>query len=141
MTLGDSGGGFDAFLDRQGSLTVLDIVMGTGLTLLVLEACRRTTGLVLPIICVAFFLYAYYGGFLPISWPIGHAGFDFSQIINGFYNDQSGIYGIPLDVCATYIVLFTIYGAVLDATGAGRFFIDLSLRRVPQVPLARRAAR
>ena len=100
--------------------------MGALLTLLVLEACRRTTGPVMPIICVAFFLYAYYGGFLPISWPISHAGFDFSQIINGFYNDQSGIYGIPLDVCATYIVLFTIYGAVLDATGAGRFFIDIS---------------
>jgi len=126
IPLGDSGGGFNAFLDRQGSLTAIDIAMGTGLTLLVLEACRRTTGLVLPIICVAFFLYAYYGGFLPISWPIGHAGFDYSQIINGFYNDQSGFYGIPLDVCATYIVLFTIYGAVLDATGAGRFFIDLS---------------
>jgi TRAP transporter 4TM/12TM fusion protein len=125
IVVGDSGG-FDAFLDRQGSLTVVDIAMGTGLTLLVLEACRRTTGWVLPIICVAFFLYAYYGGFLPISWPIGHAGVDYSQIINGFYNDQSGFYGIPLDVCATYIVLFTIYGAVLDATGAGRFFIDLS---------------
>ena len=74
VPIGDSGGGFDAFLDRQGALTVTDILMGTGLTLLVLEACRRTTGLVLPIICVAFFLYAYYGGFLPITWPIGHAG-------------------------------------------------------------------
>ena len=119
-------GGFDAFLDRQGSLRPTDVVMGALLTLLILEACRRTTGPVLPAVCVAFFLYAYYGGFLPISWPISHAGFDFSQIINGFYNDQSGFYGIPLDVCATYIVLFTIYGAVLDATGAGRFFIDLS---------------
>ncbi|HWM56972.1 MAG TPA: TRAP transporter fused permease subunit [Pseudonocardia sp.] len=126
IPLGDSGGGFNAFLDRQGSLTVTDIVMGAVLTLLILEACRRTTGLVLPIICLAFFLYAYYGGFLPITWPVGHAGVDFSQIINGFYNDQSGFYGIPLDVCATYIVLFTIYGAVLDATGAGRFFIALS---------------
>ena len=91
--------------------------MGALLTVLVLEACRRTTGPVLPLICVAFFLYAYYGGFLPVSWPISHAGVDFSQIINGFYNDHSGFYGIPLDVCATYIVLFTIYGAVLDATG------------------------
>jgi TRAP transporter 4TM/12TM fusion protein len=123
---GDAGGGFDAFLDRQGSLSTADIVMGALLTLLVLEACRRTTGPVLPVVCVAFFLYAYYGGFLPVSWPISHAGFDFSQIINGFYNDQSGFYGIPLDVCATYIVLFTIYGAVLDATGAGRFFVDIS---------------
>jgi TRAP transporter 4TM/12TM fusion protein len=122
----DVGGGFDAFLDRQGSLSPADIVMGALLTLLVLEACRRTTGLVLPMVCVAFFLYAYYGGFLPTSWPISHAGVDFSQIINGFYNDQSGFYGVPLDVCATYIVLFTIYGAVLDATGAGKFFIDIS---------------
>ena len=120
------GGGFDAFLDRQGSLSPADVAMGALLTVLVLEACRRTTGLVLPLVCLAFFLYAYYGGFLPVSWPISHAGIDFSQIINGFYNDQSGFYGIPLDVCATYIVLFTIYGAVLDATGAGRFFIDLS---------------
>lgn len=120
------GGGFDAFLDRQGSLSPTDVVMGAVLTLLVLEACRRTTGPVLPVICGAFFLYAYYGGFLPVTWPISHAGVDFGQIVNGFYNDQSGFYGIPLDVCATYIVLFTIYGAVLDATGAGRFFIDIS---------------
>lgn len=120
------GGGFNAFLDRQGQLSPLDVIAGALLTLLVLEACRRTTGLVLPIVCVVFFLYAYYGGFLPISWPISHAGVDFDQIINGFFNDQSGFYGTPLDVAASYIVLFTIYGAVLDATGAGRFFIDLS---------------
>lgn len=126
IVLGDSGGGFNAFLDRQGQLTPVDVVMGGLLTLLVLEACRRATGLVLPIVCVLFVLYAYYGGFLPVSWPISHAGIDLDQIINGFYNDQSGFYGTPLDVAATYIVLFTIYGAVLDATGAGRFFIDLS---------------
>jgi TRAP transporter 4TM/12TM fusion protein len=100
--------------------------MGTVLTLLVVEACRRTTGLVLPAVCLAAFLYAYYGGFLPISWSISHAGIDFTGIINGFYNDASGFFGVPLDVAASYIVLFTIYGAVLDATGASRFFIDIS---------------
>ncbi len=122
----DGGGGFDAFLDRQGSLSELDVVMGAILTLLVLDAARRTTGLMVPIVCVVFLLYAYYGDLIPLSWPIGHAGFSVSQIINGLYNDQSGFFGVPLDVCATYIVLFTIYGAVLDRTGAGRFFIDLS---------------
>ncbi|SEE46939.1 TRAP transporter permease [Jiangella alba] len=126
VTLGDSGGGFDAFLDRQGSLTGLDVLMGAIVLVLVIEATRRTTGWVLPIVCVAFLAYAYYGGFLPQSWPGAHAGIDFDQIINALYNDPSGFYGIPLDVCATYIVLFTIYGAVLDRTGAGRFFIDLS---------------
>lgn len=126
FAIGDGGGGFNEFLNRQGSLTTVDIVMGSILTLVLLEACRRTTGLILPTVCVLFFLYAYYGGFLPIDWSISHAGVNFDQIINGFYNDQSGFYGIPLDVAATYIILFTIYGAVLDATGAGRFFIDLS---------------
>ena len=126
VQLGDSGGGFNAFLDRQGQLTTVDVLMGALLTVLILEATRRTTGPVLPIVALAFFAYAYYGGFLPIGWPISHAGIDFDQIINGFYNDQSGFYGVPLDVAATYIVLFTIYGAVLDATGAGRFFINFS---------------
>lgn len=119
-------GGFNEFLNRQGSLTTLDVTMGGILLLLVLEATRRTTGLILPIFCVAFFLYSYYGAYIPVGWPGAHAGQNFDQIINALYNDASGFYGIPLDVAATYIVLFTIYGAVLDKTGAATFFIDLS---------------
>jgi TRAP transporter 4TM/12TM fusion protein len=118
--------GFDDFLDRQGSLSTMDIVAGTLLLLLILEACRRTTGPVLPLVCLGFLAYAYYGGYLPQQWAIAHAGIDYSQIVNALYNDASGFYGTPLDVAATYIVLFTIYGAVLDASGAGRFFVDLS---------------
>lgn len=127
FTIGDGGGGFDAFLDRQGQLGTADLVMGTVLTLLILEACRRTTGLILPAVCLVFYLYAYYGGLLPMGWAVSHAGIDHSGIVNGFYNDQSGFFGVPLGVCATYIVLFTIYGAVLHATGASRFFIDFSV--------------
>ncbi|MCS7480848.1 TRAP transporter permease [Umezawaea endophytica] len=119
-------GGYDAFLDRQGQLSTLDVVAGAVLLLLVLEACRRTTGLVLPAVCLAFLAYAYYGGFLPQSWDVAHAGIDFSQIVNALYNDASGFFGTPLDVAATYIVLFTIYGAVLDSSGAGKFFVDIS---------------
>ncbi|MFW5472063.1 TRAP transporter permease [Knoellia sp. CPCC 206450] len=126
VTIGDGGGGFNAFLDRQGSLGAVDVAMGTLLLLLVIEATRRTTGLVLPIVCAVFLAFAYYGGFLPVSWSISHAGMNFGDIINGLYNDASGFFGIPLDVAATYIVLFTIYGAVLEATGASRFFIDIS---------------
>lgn len=126
IVIGDGGGGFNAFLDRQGSLGTVDVLAGTALMILILEATRRTTGLVLPIFCLIFFAYAYYGGYLPIEWPISHAGINFDQIINGFYNDQSGFFGTPLNVAATYIVLFIIYGAVLSATGAGRFFIDFS---------------
>ncbi len=118
--------GYDAFLDRQGILSPLDIVAGALLLVLILEATRRTTGLVLPIVCLLFLAYAYYGGFLPQNWGIAHAGIDFSQIVNALYNDASGFYGTPLDVAASYIVLFTLYGAVLNASGAGQFFVDIS---------------
>jgi TRAP-type uncharacterized transport system fused permease subunit len=126
LTLGDGGGGYHAFLNRQGMLSTVDIVAGALLLLLILEAARRTTGMVLPIVCLAFLAYAYYGGYLPQNWGIAHAGVDFSQIINALYNDATGFYGTPLDVAATYNVLFTIYGAVLNASSAGKFFVDIS---------------
>ncbi|MER5338228.1 TRAP transporter fused permease subunit [Micromonospora sp. NPDC002717] len=126
VPLGDGGGGYDAFLDRQGLLVGVDVAMGTVLLLLLLEACRRTTGWILPAVCLVFLGYGYYGGLLPQSWPVAHAGLDFGQLVDAFYNSDSGFYGTPLDVAATYIVLFTIYGAVLDLSGAGRFFVELS---------------
>ena len=121
------GGGYDGFLDRQGLLEPTDVIFGAVLLVLVVEACRRTTGLALPIVCLGFLAYAYYGGLLPQSWPIAHAGLDFAQIVDALYNSGSGFYSTPLDVAATYIVLFTIYGAVLDLSGASRFFVDLSV--------------
>ncbi|MEU8389795.1 TRAP transporter fused permease subunit [Micromonospora sp. NPDC048843] len=126
MRIGSGGGGYNAFLDRQGLLAPTDLVLGTVLLLLLLEACRRTTGWILPAVCLLFLGYGYYGGLLPQSWPVAHAGLDFSQLVDAFYNSDSGFYGTPLDVAASYIVLFTIYGAVLELSGAGRFFVELS---------------
>ncbi|MDG4821440.1 TRAP transporter fused permease subunit [Asanoa sp. WMMD1127] len=120
-------GGYNAFLDRQGLLAPTDVAMGAVLLILVVEACRRTTGWVLPLVCILFLAYGYYGGLLPQSWSIAHAGLDFDQIVDALYNSGSGFYGTPLDVAASYVVLFTIYGAVLDLSGAGRFFVDLSV--------------
>ena len=88
---------------------------------------RRTTGLALPLVCLLALAYAYYGGYLPQGAAIAHAGVDWNQIISASFIQSTGLYGVPLDVAATYIVLFTIYGAVLDASGASKFFIDLSL--------------
>ncbi|HVE96890.1 MAG TPA: TRAP transporter fused permease subunit [Pseudonocardiaceae bacterium] len=127
VPLGTGGGGFDAFLDRQGILAVPDVLAGGVLLLLVLEACRRTTGWVLPAVCLLFLAYSYYGGLVPQNWSIAHQGLNFDEIVNALYNDASGFYGVPLDVAASYIVLFAIYAALLDLSGAGRFFIELSL--------------
>nr|WP_112737052.1 TRAP transporter fused permease subunit [Micromonospora noduli] len=126
IRIGSGGGGYNAFLDRQGLLAPTDLVLGTVLLLLLLEACRRTTGWILPAVCLLFLGYGYYGGLLPQSWPVAHAGLDFSQLVDAFYNSDSGFYGTPLDVAASYIVLFTIYGAALEFSGAGRFFVELS---------------
>ncbi|MBO4208822.1 TRAP transporter fused permease subunit [Micromonospora echinofusca] len=126
VTVTGASGGYDAFLNRQGLLTPVDVVLGTLLLLLLLEACRRATGWVLPAVCLLFLAYGYYGGLLPQTWPVAHAGLDFDQIVDALYNSDSGFYGTPLDVAASYIVLFTIYGAVLDVSGAGRFFVELS---------------
>ena len=117
---------FDAYITRSARPPLADVLLGAVLILTVLEACRRTTGWVLPAVCVLFLAYAYYGGFLPQDWVIAHRGFDFDAIVGFTLGTTEGVYGIPLDVAATYIVLFTIYGAVLDASGASRFFIDLS---------------
>ncbi|QFY08536.1 TRAP transporter fused permease subunit [Nonomuraea phyllanthi] len=119
---------FQAFRLRGSgaALTGLDIAAGLVLTVLLLEAVRRTVGWTLSIICALFLLYAYYGGYLPINWTIGHRGFDLGQIVSQLYTGTEGFFGVPMQVAASYIILFTIYGAVLDFSGASRFFIDLS---------------
>ncbi|GGL12344.1 C4-dicarboxylate ABC transporter permease [Sphaerisporangium melleum] len=117
---------FDAFIRRTFDPSALDLVMAAGCTLLVLEATRRTVGAILPAICLAFVAYAYYGGYLPVDWSIGHRGYDLGRILVQLYMGTEGLFGVPLDVAATYIVLFTIYGAVLEYSGAGRFFLDIS---------------
>jgi TRAP transporter 4TM/12TM fusion protein len=117
---------FDDFARRVVRPTGLDVVLGVVAVLLVLEATRRTVGWVLPAICLAFVAYAMFGGLLPFGWELGHKGYDLERLVGQTYMGIEGIFGVPLDVAATYIVLFTIYGAVLEYSGAGRFFIDVS---------------
>jgi TRAP transporter 4TM/12TM fusion protein len=122
----DSLGNFYEFLDRdvRNTQTTLDLVMGVLALVLILEAVRRTVGWMLVIICLVFIGYAYYGGFIP--GLLGHPGKDFSEIIDRLYMTQYGFFGIPIGVAAAYVILFTIYGAVLDRSGGSRFFVDLA---------------
>jgi TRAP transporter 4TM/12TM fusion protein len=117
---------FGDYIVRSAAPPLPDVVAGVVLLGLVLEACRRTTGWVLPAVCLGFAAYAYYGGYLPQSWVIAHRGFDLDAIVGFTLGGTEGVYGVPIDVAATYIVLFTIYGAVLEASGASKFFLDLS---------------
>ncbi len=117
---------FDEFVRRAVVPTTLDITFGVLTVLLVLEATRRTVGWILPAICLAFLAYAYYGSYLPVDWPISHIGYGVERLVGQTYMGLEGLFGVPLDVAATYIVLFTIYGAVLEYSGAGKYFIDVS---------------
>jgi len=118
--------GFDGFLDRQGLPNGTDQLAALALLAFLVEATRRTTGWVLPVIAGLFLVYGYFGSELPQDWSLAHKGFEVQQIANSLYMGTSGFFGTPLDVAASYIVLFTIYGAVLNVTGAGKFFVDLS---------------
>ena len=99
-----------------------EVALGTVLMLLVLEATRRTVGWILPFIVLLFLLYAWFGAAMP--QPFDHRGFSINRIVGQNFLTLEGIFSTPLDVAATFIVLFTIYGAVLERGGAGRFFID-----------------
>ena len=120
---------FDRFVYRAATPAGIDLVLGTVTTLLVLEATRRTVGPILPVTAVAFVVYGYFG---PLFELVGldlfaHRGYDVARLVGTLYMTLEGIFGVPLDVAATYIVLFTIFGAVLAHSGAGQFFINWTM--------------
>jgi TRAP transporter 4TM/12TM fusion protein len=106
------------------SLTPWDFVMGIVLTLILLEASRRVIGWALPLTAVAFLLYALFGQHLPAL--MRHTGFSIETIIDQLYLTTEGIFGIPLGVSATYVILFIIFGAFLEQSGTGQFFMDFA---------------
>ena len=116
---------FDDFIERAVTPTRLDLFFGVALVLLVLEGIRRTAGLVMMGVVTIFIAYAFAGPWLPSPWT--HRGYDVERLVGQLYMTLEGIFGSPIDVSATFIILFTIYGAVLAASGAGEFFIDFSL--------------
>src|SRR6202521_3205583 len=116
--------GGDDFMDRTTNPTRLDMFFGIALMALCIEAVRRTTGWVMPIIIGGFLLYAFVGPWLPPPWT--HRGYDLARLVGHMYMTLEGIFGTAVDVSATLIILFTIYGAFLQYSGAGRFFLDFS---------------
>ncbi|MGE3845055.1 MAG: TRAP transporter permease [Vicinamibacterales bacterium] len=123
---------FDQFIYRAATPSTVDVVLGLVTIALVLEATRRTSGAILPVTALGFIAYAVYGPFLDRVGLglIAHRGYDAARIVGSLYMTLEGIFGVPLDVAATYIVLFSLYGAVLNASGAGKFFLDWSMAAV-----------
>ena len=120
---------FDQFVYRAATPSSLDLTLGIVTTLVVLEATRRTVGPILPVTAVTFLLYGYYGPYLELIGLdlFAHRGYDVARTIGTLYMTLEGIFGVPLNVASTYIVLFTIFGAILAHSGAGQFFISWTM--------------
>ena len=117
--------GGEDFTDRATTPDRWDMIVGIVFIVLLLEATRRTTGAIMPVVSLLFIAYAMLGPYLPAPWT--HRGYDLARLVGHLFITLEGIFGVAVDVSATLIILFTIYGAFLQHSGAGKFFIDFSL--------------
>ena len=116
--------GGDDLTDRASLPNQTDVLIGAVFVVLILEATRRTTGPIMPVVGVIFIAYAMLGPYLPAPWT--HRGYDAERLIGHLYMTLEGIFGSAVDVSSSLIILFTIFGAILQFSGAGKFFIDFS---------------
>jgi TRAP transporter 4TM/12TM fusion protein len=112
------------FGDRATMPTSTDWIVGAIFIVLLLEGTRRATGIIMPLVAICFGLYAIFGNHLPPPWT--HRGYAIDDIVAHLYMTLEGIFGTTVDVSSSLIILFTVFGAVLQKSGAGLFFIDFS---------------
>ena len=120
---------FDQFVYRAATPSTVDLLLGTVTTLVVLEATRRTVGPILPVTALVFLLYGYFGPYFELIGLelFAHRGYDVARLVGTLYMTLEGIFGVPLNVTSTFIILFTIFGAILAHSGAGQFFIQWTM--------------
>ena len=106
------------FMDSTG------IFMGVAAIIILLELTRRTVGMSLAVIVVLFLLYTYFGAHIPGF--LGHRGYGVERIVVQVFAGTEGIYGIPIGVCATVVIVFLIFGAFLDRAGASNVLLNLA---------------
>ncbi len=116
---------FQRISEEIGNVVLWDTVVGAITTLLILEASRRVLGLALPLLGALSILYALYGSYFPEI--IAHRGYSLSRTVDQLFLTTEGIFGIPLGVSATFVILFIIFGAFIQESGGGPFIINLAL--------------
>ncbi|MEO0823700.1 MAG: TRAP transporter fused permease subunit, partial [Pseudomonadota bacterium] len=110
---------------RQGNPATIDIVFGTILIVVLLEAVRRTLGIVVPIIILIFTVYAVFGPYMPLQ-ILMHPGISWSQYINNMYFPAEGIFGVTLWIVSTVVFHFVLFGVLAQRMGLGQFFVDIA---------------
>ena len=114
---------FEELIRRAGIYTTTDVIIGIIGILLVFEACRRIVGLPILIISIVFIIYALFGAYAPGF--LNHRGYSLQRLVSHLFYNTEGIMGTPIGASATFIFLFIFFGALLDKTGIGQFFIDI----------------
>ncbi|MCX8022996.1 MAG: TRAP transporter fused permease subunit [Syntrophorhabdaceae bacterium] len=125
---------FEEFIYRAVTPEKWDRIFGVLFILLVLEATRRSSGWIMPLTCLIFLVYAYIGPLLPSPWT--HRGYDVDRIIGHMFMTLEGIFGVPIDVSSTIIIMFCIFGAFLSVSGAGKFYVDIAFTAMGNKPTA-----
>ena len=110
---------------RQGDPAFIDVVFGTVLIGVLLEAVRRTLGIVVPIIILLFTAYAVFGQYMPLM-ILKHPGINWAQYINNMYFPAEGIYGVTLWIVSTVVFHFVLFGVLAQRMGLGQFFVDVA---------------
>ncbi|CEP68403.1 TRAP C4-dicarboxylate transport system permease DctM subunit [Moorella glycerini] len=110
--------------ENGGFTTSRDTFMGVIEIVLVLEASRRVVGLPLAILAGVFLAYGFAGPYMPSI--LAHKGYDLEAVTRTLYMSTDGIFGMPIGISASYVVLFVLFGAFLQASGGGKFFTDLA---------------
>ena len=110
---------------RQGNPAPIDVVFGTLLILVLLEAVRRTLGIIVPIIILVFTGYAIFGQYIPVQ-VLKHPGITWAQYVNNMYFPAEGIYGITLWIVSTVVFQFVLFGILAQRMGLGQFFVDIA---------------
>ena len=109
---------------RMGIAEPVDYFYGIALILLVLEATRRTAGNAIVIVACAFILYSFFGNYFP--GQLYHRGFSLSRIIGLHLTTTDGLFGVPLEVSSTFLILFMLFGSALTHSGAVDYFLDIA---------------
>ena len=110
-------------IDRVSSPNKWDTIMGIIAILTVIETSRRVLGWAIPIIAALFLLQLYYGKYLP--GKLSHSGLPFDRIVEFTFSTQEAMFGVITSTFATFVFPFMIFGAFLEKSGAGSFFMDL----------------
>ena len=115
---------YEAVANRWGELTELEYWLAIGCIAALLEATRRAIGWAIVILALVFLLYALAGPYLP--GMLAHRGYSVERVLSQLYLGGGGIFGTPLGVSATFVIVIIIYGAFLEKSGAGRVLMDIA---------------